>query len=440
MSNKTSPVAIVGAGWAGLATAVELSKAGIPVNVFEAAATAGGRARDIPLKKISLDSGQHLLIGAYTNILETLQTVGVDTDAVFDRRPLSLKLQDKNKHHFTLNANQLPAPLHLFSGLLGKNGFSIKQRYQIAHLGLQLLQNPESIATQRTVQDWLGMHKQDSKIIKILWEPLCLATLNTPIKKASAKTFLRVLKNAFLYKKEHSNLLFSTKTLSKLFIEPCINFIKQNGGNVYFNKRVTELVIEKNKIKGLRFQDKGIQTDEVILAIPPNHCHSLVKSHTALNDLANDLAEFKFEPITTVYLQYPPNIQLEQPMMGLLDTCSQWVFDRRVCNQPGLMAVVISSSGPHMQLEREQLATLIKKEMSSIFPAWPQPSSCLVIREKRATFCCDTNVDAIRPASQTSLHGLWLAGDYTDTGYPATLEGAVQSGIHCAQHLVKLYK
>lgn len=440
MPNQSSPIAIVGAGWAGLAAAVELSKAGIAVNVFEAAATAGGRARDIPLKRLALDNGQHLLIGAYTHILDTLNTVGVNTETVFDRQPLSLNLVNKNHHHVRLTATQLPAPLHLLSALFTNNGFSLKQRVQIARLSLQLLTNPDSIAAQRTVQDWLGTHGQDTETIQLLWEPLCLATLNTSINKASARIFLRVLKSAFLYKRKHSDLLFSTKTLSKLFVDPCVDFIQQRGGKVYFNQRVTDLVIENNKIKGLRFGDKGIKAAEVMLAIPPNHVHELIKTQGSLSELANDLKQFTFEPITTVYLQYPPHIQLEQPMMGMVGTTAQWIFDRRVCGQPGLMAVVISSSGPHMNIKREQLAALIQNELGQVFPDWPQASSSMVIREKRATFCSNTLVDSLRPANQTNLHGLWLIGDYTDTGYPATLEGAVQSGKACARHLVELYQ
>ena len=440
MKDKPLPISIVGAGWAGLTAAVQLCKAGIPVNVFEAGTTAGGRARDVQLKRLSLDNGQHLFIGAYTHILDTLTTVGIDVDAAFDRQPLSLQLLDKNHHRYNLSATQLPAPLHLLSGLFTNNGFSIKHRYQIARLSLQFFHNPNSIAPQRTVQDWLGQHGQDIELIKTLWEPICLATLNTSIKKSSARIFLRVLKDTFLYKKEHSDLLFPTKTLSKLFVEPCVDYINKNGGKVYFNKRVTGLAIDNRKIKGLRFEDKGIKTDEVILAIPPNHCHTLTKPHTEVRELANNLAQFKYEPITTVYLQYPREIQLEQPMLGLLGTTSQWIFDRRACHQPGLMAVVMSSSGHHMDLEREQLADLVKKEISNQFPHWPPAKSAMVIREKRATFCCDTHVEALRPEAQTQLHGLWLAGDYTDTGYPATLEGAAKSGHDCAKLLTGLYQ
>jgi squalene-associated FAD-dependent desaturase len=438
MNQKRSPVAIVGAGWAGLATAIKLAQQGIPVSLFEAATTAGGRARDIQLKKIALDNGQHLMIGGYQHVLAILDTVGVDINTVFERRPLSLQLIGKNAQTLHFQANPyFPAPLHLLAGLLGKTGMSLKHRFQIARLSIQLLQNPESIADQRNVQDWLGLHGQDEEITRWLWEPLCLAILNTPIKKASARTFLRVLKDSFLYKRKNSDLLFSTSTLSKLFVDPCLNFLNANDAKLHLGQRVTGLTVENNRVSGLNIGDKHLAFKHVILAVPPNHCHNLTASHPQLGDLNNKLSQFTFEPITTVYLQYPRDVQLPQPMIGLVDSYSQWIFDRRICNQPGLMSVVISSSGPHMKLDRQQLADLVIKEIAYKFPALPKPRSSFVVREKRATFQCSMNIDAIRPENHTPVQGLWLAADFTDTGYPATLEGAVKSGIECARQVAE---
>lgn len=440
MANISSPIAIIGAGWAGLAAAVKLSQAGIPVNVFESAPQPGGRARDIPLRNISLDNGQHILTGAYKNVLDILNTAGVSFEEAFERRPLHLQLVNKQNKQYLLRATQLPAPLNLLTGLFGKTGLSIKHRIQIIRLSLQLLSNPNSIAEQRTVLDWLGKHGQDEELIKILWEPLCLASLNTSIKKASARIYLRVLKDSFLYKKKNSDLLYPKKTLSKLFVEPCIKYIEQHGGKIFLNTRATELITENNRIKGIRFGNKGIKTDEVILAIPPHQVEGLLASNYQLSDLADQFQQFKYEPITTIYLQYPANIQLSQPMIGLLGTYSQWILDRRFCGQPGLMAVIISSSGPHMKLERDQLAALVENEIAGIFPDWPKAKSRVAIREKRATFRSDTNVEFIRPENQSSYHGLWFAGDYTDTDYPATLEGAVKSAVSCSNSLIELYK
>jgi len=125
-------------------------------------------------------------------------------------------------------------------------------------------------------------------------------------------------------------------------------------------------------------------------------------------------------------------------MIGLIDTTSQWIFDRRIAGQSGLMAVVISSDGPHMEMTNDELISHIANEIATVFPAWPKPESGFVIREKRATFLCHSEVNALRPDTKTPVHGCWLAGDYIATGYPATLEGAVYSGIECAKGIIAL--
>jgi uncharacterized protein with NAD-binding domain and iron-sulfur cluster len=138
-----------------------------------------------------------------------------------------------------------------------------------------------------------------------------------------------------------------------------------------------------------------------------------------------------------VYLQYPPQVRLPHPMQGCLNTVSQWIFDRRLHGQHGLMAVVISADGEHMQLDAEALGTTVARELAALFPHWPAPLARHVIREKRATFASRVDVNRQRPGAQTPVAGLWLAGDYTAVGLPATLEGAIRSGLHAARLVLR---
>ena len=124
-------------------------------------------------------------------------------------------------------------------------------------------------------------------------------------------------------------------------------------------------------------------------------------------------------------------------MLGMSGTLSQWLFDRRVCNQPGLIAVVISADGAHMSWDNARLTSEVTSELRSRFPTWPEAETAMVIREKRATFECRVGTENLRPGNTTPVKGLWLAGDYTDTGYPATLEGAVRSGVQCAHRIIE---
>jgi predicted NAD/FAD-dependent oxidoreductase len=179
-----------------------------------------------------------------------------------------------------------------------------------------------------------------------------------------------------------------------------------------------------------------IDADHVILAVSINECLRLIQPHSLLNDIHRRLSTFRFEPICTVYLQYPSEVKLDSEMTGLLDGTGQWILDLGDAGHPGRMAVVISGPGPHMDLDNESLIAHIRGELLRHYPHWPEPLRAFVIREKRATFSCHAGINALRPAARTPVRGCWLAGDYTDTGLPATLEGALRSGVACARQII----
>lgn len=185
-------------------------------------------------------------------------------------------------------------------------------------------------------------------------------------------------------------------------------------------------------MKGLISSDGEIHSEQVILSVPPHAVATLCEPHSALSELQQQCRAFHYEPICTIYLQYPETVSLPQPMLGLTGGLGQWVFDRRIYDQPGLLAVVISSQGEHLQLTNPQLITRITAELAAHFPNWPSHEQASVIREKRATFASRVAINDQRPEHRTAIGNLWLAGDYTRTGYPATLEGAVRSGLQCA--------
>ena len=142
------------------------------------------------------------------------------------------------------------------------------------------------------------------------------------------------------------------------------------------------------------------------------------------------------QPICTVYLRYPESVDPGTPMLGLVGRITQWIFDRRLTGQPGVMSAVISASGPHLALDNAALLERVGRELAEVFPRWPRWESGWVVREKRATFACTVDVEQRRPPHRTPVEGLWLAGDFTATGLPGTLEGAVASGLQCARSLL----
>lgn len=430
-------IIVAGGGWAGLATAVELTRHGASVTLLEAGSRLGGRARSIEHNGLRLDNGQHLLLGAYRDTLRLLEVLGVPESSVVARRPLELLYKSPHRPDIRLACPFLPAPLHLVTALLRAEGLTVGERLNALSLCRGLLASGFAIEHDIPLATWLEHQRQSLALIRALWQPLCLAVLNTPLHEASTQVFLRVLQDAFTRSHSDSHLLLTRTDLGQLLPQPAQRFIERHGGEIKLNHRVQGLAIEDNVIHGVTANGQTITADHVVLAVPPIACQRLLAPHPALHGIARQLAAMGHEPICTVYLQYPPQTRLPIPMVGLLDTTAQWVFDRALYGQQGLMAVVISGPGPHMAMSKAELSVHAANELSSIFPHWPVPqhsiSEGVVIREKYATFSCRANINALRPQAETPIRGLWLAGDYTDTGYPATLEGAVRSGVTCAR-------
>ena len=443
---STEPIIIIGAGWAGLTAAVKLTEQGHKVAVYESAKQAGGRARAVSFNDIDVDNGQHLLIGAYRECLSLMETVGINTKTALKRLPLLLTVIDKantnNKgSKLVLQAPALPAPLHLLYALVTADGLKLKDKISAIKFGLHLKKNNYRFKQDISVAQLFKKTKQTDILIRQLWEPLCLATMNTPIAIASANVFAAVFKDAFTNKTKDADLLLPTTDLSSLFPHAAIQYIENNGGNVYLKSRVENIEINNNTVTSVTVKtDNEMQTikiSQVIIATAPQNLNKLLNAHPTLNSISKNIEQFNYEPIVTVYLQYDVNPQLSQAMIGLSNTISQWVFDRAsFCQQTGLISVVISTSGDHMTMDDDTLTQIVDDEISMLFSSKLTLIKSFVIREKRATFACVTDINNIRPKNVTNVKGLFLAGDYTNTGYPATLEGAVRSGL-AASSLIK---
>ncbi|MDX9767788.1 MAG: hydroxysqualene dehydroxylase HpnE [Ectothiorhodospiraceae bacterium] len=426
-------VVVVGGGWAGLAAACELAARGVPVTLIEAAQHVGGRARTIELDGRSVDNGQHLLLGACTSTLKLLATIGVRESDALLRLPLDLSLRRLDGGEtIEMSSLYLPAPWHLLAGLLGMRGITLGERLKaISGLPSMLRETPDE---QETVDGWLRRHGQSPDLIEGLWEPLCLSILNTPGTRASAGLFVTTLQESFMGSREHSDLLVPKVDLGRLLPQPASRFIETTGGDIRLGTRVTHLRADDNRVTGLHLaDDTELPAPRVILATPPWITAQLLAEHPQTAAIAQDLAALAYEPICTVYIQYPESVKLGAPLVGVLDATSQWVFDRSYTGHPGLMAVVISGGGPHMDLDNRMLIGEVQAELRRLFPHWPEPLGGWAVREKRATFRAAPGCETLRPAHATALTGLWLAGDYTRTGLPATLEGAIRSGIQAAQ-------
>ena len=425
-------VAVIGGGYAGFAAAVELARHNVPVTLFEAAKQLGGRARRVEHQGHELDNGQHILIGAYQETLRLMALVGVDTEDTLLRLPLEFDLPGR----FHLKTAPLPAPLHLAWGLLTATGLMWSERLSAARfihaLRKQRFKLPEDI----TVAALLEQHRQSEHTIQLLWSPLCLAALNTPVDTASAQVFLHVLRDSLNGKRQASDILLPRTDLSRLFPDPAAAFIEKHGGAVLRNTAIR--AIEKSQAGySLLTDNDRLNFTGVICAVPPSRVSQLFSALPELSVAASLAENFRFQPICTVYLQYPTHVRLPKPMIGFADGFAQWAFDRgQLHNTPGLIAVVISAAGKHTDISHEQLAERIHMELCNAIGTHPAPLLHKVITEKRATFSCDAGL--VRPRQDTSLRNLFLAGDYTEGDYPATLEGAIRSGVKSAKLFLEL--
>ena len=424
-------VVVVGAGWAGLTAAIKLLKKGHRVTLIEAAKTVGGRARSITLSEQPLDNGQHILLGAYTETLAMLRSVGLSEKDCFQREALHLHMLDRqNGGCIRVQFKPYIAPWHAVAGLLSAKGLSLAERYRFIQICLFLRHAAQNKQKEdRAVLHFMQQKNQPQRLIDMVWSPLCLAALNTPIAEASLQLFAVVIREAFFSKAKASNFLFPKQGLSDCFPWAAIDCINKNKGTVCLGTRVTELEVDGDTIKGVKSGDELIVCDAVILAVAPESAQKLMPSN---DSFSGNLGQMKSYPIITVYVQYIESVTLPQTMMGVANGFNQWVIDRRCCGQKGLMACVISGPQPKIK-NKADLAECVVDELANLFPDWPEPLSTQVIQEKRATFVSRKGVDEYRPDCVTNIKGLYLAGDYTATGYPATIEGAVRSGLHVAK-------
>ena len=408
-------VAIVGAGYAGMAAAVTLAAAGVRVVVFDAGPVPGGRARRVHPHGRELDNGQHILIGAYTELLRLMRLVGVPQDAVL-RVPLELRYADG----FALRSLALPAPLGLLGGLLVLRGVPFAERLGAIRFMQSLKRAKFRLASDLSVDRLLESHRQGGRIGDYLWRPLCVAALNTPPGQASAQVFINVLRDSLAGDADASDLLLPRVDLSQLFPERAVEFVRLRGGEVRTGETVHGI--------GSDLRIGGETFAAIVLAVAPFQLEPFAA-------LLGKVPEYSYQPIYTCYLQYSQRVKLSFPMLGLTAGMVQWLFDReKLGGKHGLVACMISAEGKHQEMTHPELAAACHRELVQVLGALPEPEWSQVIAEKRATITCIPGV--VRPAQETRTPGLFLAGDYTDPEYPPVLEAAVRSGVRAATKIL----
>jgi len=413
-------VAIVGAGWAGCAAAVGVTRLGHQVTLFEASRTAGGRARRVAAsgsgQPLALDNGQHILIGAYSETLRLMADLGVDVNACLRRLPLNLQFPDGSG----LKLPHLPTPLDAFVGILGAPGWSWADKLSLLKLAVSWQRKGFQCAPGLSVTD-LCRGLAPTAMTSLI-EPLCVSALNTPAHRACGQVFLRVLRDALFSAGGSSNLLLPRVDLSALLPDAVLAWLADQGSPARLGCRVQRIAPTASGWQVTTDTDAAF--DRVLLACPSHEAARLVEdSGVAADSWLAQARGLQHEALTTVYA-HAPRARLRQPMLALHSGAAepaQFVFDRGQLGGPtGLLAFVISASqGDSATLTRQVLAQAARQLGLTTL------KSVQTIVEKRATFACTPSLQ--RPAIEVAV-GLLACGDYIDGPYPATLEGAVRSG------------
>ena len=436
---QKASIAIIGAGWAGCSAAVELARRGARVTLIEAARTAGGRARRVEQDGRTLDNGQHILLGAYRDTLHMMRTVGISPARAMLRLPLQMRYP-KNSNGMDFIAPRLPAPFHLLWAMLRAKGLSAADKLALTKFTGTARWMGWRLDVDCSVSELLERFEQTDTLIRLMWRPLCIAALNTLPERASARVFLRVLGDSLGAARSASDMLLPAEDLSALFPDAAIAYLEKHHGKTQLGVRIRSLTPVDNQwhLSGDGYDE---QFSHVIVATAAHAAQDLL---SPIDAAWSDRLAFDYEPITTCYLQYEPSFRLGHAMLALHDDpelghWGQYVFDRGQLDssQAGLLAVVISASSQVIQMDQSSLVRSIALQLSQVFsrselaePSWSQ-----VITEKRATFACTPDLQ--RPGNETALARLWLAGDYTDGPFPATIEGAVRSGLQAAGMVVQ---
>ncbi|MDO8040070.1 hydroxysqualene dehydroxylase HpnE [Janthinobacterium sp. SUN137] len=440
--------AVIGAGWAGCAAAMELARAGHPVTVFEAARTLGGRARRVERENTVLDNGQHILLGAYTETLRLIKLAGQDPDELILTLPLQMRYP-AGSGGMDFIAPRLPAPLHLVWALLRATGLLRTDKLTLMRFSTAMRTMGWQLYNDCTVNELLQRFDQTDRLNRLMWHPLCLAALNTPPERASARVFLNVLRDSLgASRRRASDMLVPKADLSSVLPDAAARYVKQHGGAVRTGAKVAALqALPDGRWRLDDGVDDGEIFDGIIVATSSVQAAGLLQGlqDARLDDVITKMQAFTPEAISTCYLQYDASVRLDLPFYALVDTPAnrhwgQFVFDRGQLDskQAGLLAVVISASGPAAEQGHGPLAQAIAAQLAQVLqrPALAQPLWTQLITEKRATFACTP--DLARPGNASGVPGLLLAGDYTANDdrtqdYPATIEAAVRSGVAAAK-------
>jgi hydroxysqualene dehydroxylase len=448
----TADVVVIGAGFAGLSAAVRLADAGVRVVVVEEAPRLGGRATAFTDRETGerVDNGQHVLFGCYRETYAFLRRLGTDRLAPLQRR-LALTMIGPDGRGARLQCPDWRPPWHLVGGVLRWRALSLAERLTALRLRPVLDEvrrdGAEAVASRvpedQTVAAWLAAHGQSAKLSEWLWRPLAIAALNQSPDEAAAAPFVRVLGELFGPRVEDSAIGMASVPLDELFAEPAAKVIEAAGGLVL---KKSPARIHVNQQDAIQHVDAGTRIEtRVVISAVPWHALGRIWDGDVPSSIQPVIANgnaFVSSPIVTVNLWFDDAV-MSEPFVGLIGGPMHWVFDKStIFREPaGHLSIVSSGANELVRIDNAAITAAVMQQLERALPAIARRRllRSVVVREQRATFSLAPGGPP-RPATATTISGFYLAGDWTDTRLPGTIEGAVQSGRTAAEAAIRSFR
>lgn len=447
MSTNTQPktVAIVGGGLAGLAAGCALADAGFQVTVFERRPYVGGRASSYehPGTGEVVDNCQHVLLGCCTNLIDFYKRLGVsDKIRWFDE----LTFIEPGGRASRMGSSSLPAPMHNVPAFLAAKMLSAKDKLAIARAMAELSRGlpPDS---EENFLSWLHRNNQTERAIERFWKTVLVSALNEDLDRMSVHYAAQVFRESFMKSAAGGRMGVPSIPLSDLY-GSAISYIRERGGDVLLRSSVTAIVPKLDGV-GILIGAEERKFDYAILAAPFQNAGSLLPADQTAEQIKQQLAHFESSSITGIHLWFDRQITL-LPHAVLLDRTIQWMFhksmfhdsrshENRETNGGSYVELVVSASKSLVQKSREEILEMAQRELAEFFPMVTEAKmiKAAVIKEIYATYSIVPGLNQFRPAARTAWPRIFLAGDWTATGWPATMEGAVRSGYMAAEALAQ---
>ena len=428
-------VAIVGGGLAGMSAALACADAGARVTLLEARPRLGGATWSTTRDGLSIDNGQHVFLRCCTAYLQFLRRLGVE-DRVQLQDRLAVPVVAPGARTAWLRRHALPAPLHLAPSLLRYRHLGLRDRIFVAQAARRLarLDLADETLDEQTFGAWLARHRQSPEAIERFWDLIARPTLNLPASGASLALAVKVFQTGLLGEPAAADIGFARLPLQRVHAEPGRRALEAAGAQIHLRARTRRIESKPGRAPTVHLGDRTIEVDAVIVAVAHDEIEGLLPEEAAEGASGGGMGS---SPIVNLHVVYDRPV-LPWPFAAGVGTPVQWVFDRTEASgleRGQYLAVSLSAADAYVGVSSADLRRTFEPELARLFPAARQArlERFFVTCERTATFRQEPGTRRLRPGPTTGVPGLYLAGAWTDTGWPATMEGAVRSGRAAAR-------